>query len=130
MLDLDHFKNINDTHGHAVGDRVLNQVGELIKENCRENDIAVRFGGEEFVCLFPNCEKGHAENKAEYLRKKIQSLTPEGIAITASVGVTCIKDYDVSSLDTVLEIADKALYKAKNTGRNKVCSIDFSNSTN
>jgi len=118
VIDLDHFKNINDTHGHVTGDIVLKAVGGLLEHNCRNEDFVARFGGEEFVMLLSHCDIDVAVIKAESLRQQIEELKPDGLAITTSIGVAnFIND---ENLESLFERADKALYEAKETGRNKV----------
>jgi diguanylate cyclase (GGDEF)-like protein len=123
MMDIDKFKDINDTHGHAVGDEVLRNIASLSRKVVREDDLFVRFGGEEFVCLMRGTDEQGAVAVAEKLRFAIEN-TPIGggsatIAVTASFGVACITADD-RSIDSVLARADKALYRAKTEGRNCV----------
>ena len=123
VIDLDHFKNINDTHGHAVGDIVLKAVGQVLKDNCRTEDFVGRFGGEEFVMILSHCDLDFALSKAENLRQAIENSKPNGLTITSSIGATAlVKSDDFVSL---FEKADKAVYEAKDTGRNKVVSLDL-----
>lgn len=122
VIDLDHFKSINDTHGHTTGDAVLRAVGGLLLTNCRNEDMAVRFGGEEFLVLLGHCGLEDALRKAEQLRAIVEALRPEGLTVTASIGVaalpTLIPDVD---FDDLFKAADKAVYDAKHGGRNQVC---------
>lgn len=118
VIDLDHFKNVNDTHGHSVGDLVLKAVGKAMKEVCRNEDFVARFGGEEFVMLLSHCDIEEARNKAEILRKKIEATRPEGLCITASIGSALLMEND--DFDILFNKADQAVYEAKETGRNKV----------
>ena len=124
MIDIDHFKSINDIHGHAAGDYVLKGVADLGKENLREYDTLSRYGGEEFVLLLSQTDYDGAVVVAEKLRKAIESkafhFEGKDIAVTASFGVY---SSDVDELSTAEEFtckADEALYKAKGSGRNKV----------
>lgn len=120
MLDLDHFKNINDNYGHDMGDKVLREVGAELKKSCREGDIVSRMGGEEFVLFLADCDKTAAMNMAQRVRRNILGLKPGGLTVTTSVGVTTIgKDHKVS-LEQALSAADKGVYRAKNRGRNCV----------
>jgi two-component system cell cycle response regulator len=125
ILDIDHFKRINDTFGHQAGDEVLKGLAESFKFNIRGIDLACRFGGEEFVIVMPETERADAEAVAERLREaiasKLFSLGPgrEEIPVTASIGIA-ILDPATDSPQTLLERADKALYEAKANGRNKV----------
>ena len=118
VIDLDHFKNVNDTHGHAVGDIVLKSVGQVLNENCRIEDFVARFGGEEFVMLLSHCDLDFAKTKAENLRNAIEKAKPNDLTITASIGVAGLAQND--DLDSLFEKADRAVYEAKDTGRNKV----------
>jgi len=121
IFDLDHFKRINDTFGHNVGDKVLREVARAVRKNLRRNDIFARWGGEEFVMLLPNTNLEGAKKVAEKLRKAIENLEiPElkGERVTASFGVTKVQ-LDESFAETIHR-ADIALYKAKNEGRNRV----------
>lgn len=119
LLDLDHFKSINDNHGHDKGDAVLKAVGSLLTDLTRKEDIAARLGGEEFIVLFDHCELDSAFKKSEELRSEIEKLSPAGIDITASLGV-CQFDLSGDTFDRLLNRCDKALYKAKDLGRNQV----------
>lgn len=118
VIDLDHFKKINDTRGHSVGDIVLKDVAEIMQNACRTEDIVARFGGEEFVMLLSNCNLEDAAHKAESMRAIIEDSKPEGLVVTASIGVAQLLDNE--NIDTLFDRADKAVYEAKETGRNKV----------
>ena len=120
VIDLDHFKKVNDIHGHGVGDLVLKAVANIMQDACRTEDIVARFGGEEFIMLLSSCDLKNAINKAEALRKDIESCKPEGLTITASIGVAQLSADD--DFDTLFNKADNAVYEAKDTGRNKVSS--------
>lgn len=122
MLDIDHFKKINDTYGHQAGDHVLEKVAEVLRGRTREGDCVGRLGGEEFVFAFTTHDISLAEGRAEKLRIAIQqtSIDWEGqtIGVTISLGVTEIEPED--TLLSLKERADKALYKAKESGRDQV----------
>jgi diguanylate cyclase (GGDEF)-like protein len=122
ILDIDHFKDFNDRHGHLQGDAFLREVGKFLKGRIRSTDVAARYGGEEFVVLLPGIGKEHAKQKAEWLRKDFESaqfLDQESAAVTISIGVaTCPEDG--SSQEELLKKADGALYEAKRQGRNRV----------
>lgn len=118
VIDLDHFKNVNDTHGHATGDVVLKSIGQVLKDQCRTEDFVARFGGEEFVMLLSHCDIDFAISKAENLRKEVEAAQPAGLTITASLGVAAMEEAD--DFNTLFEKADKAVYEAKESGRNKV----------
>jgi len=123
MFDIDHFKEINDTHGHAAGDRVLQAVGDAIRRRARATDILGRLGGEEFAMLLPETGGAEALTLAERLRREITAVgVPHGgrsIALTCSCGVAARSD-EILLLDTLLSFADKALYRAKRQGRNRI----------
>ncbi len=123
ILDLDHFKKVNDTYGHGVGDEVLRRISTLNKENLRENDIFARYGGEEFVILLPETDIEQAYQMAERMREKC-AKTPlkigkKSINMTISFGVSSLGKEKLP-LDKLLLRADKALYKSKKGGRNQV----------
>ena len=119
MMDIDHFKAINDNHGHAVGDDVLKVVAECLSIEKRKEDVLARFGGEEFVLLLDHCNVAQAELKAEKLRAAIEALQPSGLKITVSVGVAQLNSKEDSFAEP-LKRADDALYIAKDQGRNRV----------
>lgn len=118
MFDIDHFKEINDTYGHSVGDYVLRKAARVVQKNVRKDDVLARIGGEEFAVIAPNTSVQEAVMLGEKLRKVIEE-TPMGKAgsITVSVGVAEFKQGDSPS--TLFERADAALYKAKEHGRNQ-----------
>ena len=120
LIDVDHFKRINDSHGHAAGDRVLAQVGKLLAQQFRASDICGRLGGEEFAVLLPDTDAMAAASIAEKLRANMQDVSilwnNEALRITVSIGVASSSD----SLDTLLHRADTAMYQAKENGRNRI----------
>ena len=121
MIDLDHFKKLNDTHGHTMGDSVLAEVASAILGAIRPCDVACRFGGEELVLLLPDCSLEDAAAKADMLRSRIERLSERhGFPITASFGVSTVPF--TSKSDDALSDADKALYRAKQEGRNRVAA--------
>lgn len=125
MLDIDHFKMINDTHGHKAGDLVLQKLGHLLRETLRTVDIIGRTGGEEFAVLLPETDLQEAAEIAERLREIIahsEVTMEDGLKLhfTVSIGVATQQEKGVK-LDMLLNVADKALYQAKEGGRNKVC---------
>jgi diguanylate cyclase len=131
MLDIDHFKEVNDTYGHAAGDAVLRQLGQILIDKCRSNDIVTRSGGEEFTVLLPNCAFWQALRIANQILNGVNQyefvLADKPILkVTVSIGVTTFPDTgeDISGA-ALLEQADKALYEAKNTGRNRICSYEI-----
>ena len=124
MLDIDHFKAINDTYGHDVGDEVLKKMSDVCKTVLRSNDLFARYGGEEFIALLPHTPQENAYLIAERLRQKIEKspIIVQGhgpIYFTASIGVTLI-DYDKYTFNDAIKQADIALYVAKSAGRNLV----------
>ncbi|PLX38952.1 MAG: sensor domain-containing diguanylate cyclase [Deltaproteobacteria bacterium] len=127
FIDLDFFKRVNDSHGHIVGSRTITEVGLLLKASIRKSDIAARYGGDEFVLVLPNTGKDGAKVLACNLRRVVAEndfLVEEGcfIKITASFGVASFPEDGDSKLK-VLQNADKAMYLAKQSGRNRVCSV-------
>ncbi|RYU54779.1 GGDEF domain-containing protein [Aliivibrio finisterrensis] len=118
MIDIDHFKQVNDTYGHDVGDCVIKQVSERIRAHIRANDIAIRWGGEEFMIIFPYMHMKDFFNKAEKLRQCIESELIENMLITISIGGVEKKDSEL--MVEAIERADMALYQSKNAGRNRV----------
>jgi diguanylate cyclase (GGDEF)-like protein len=124
MLDLDHFKKINDTYGHDAGDAVLKELGRILQSDIRGDDIATRYGGEEFIVLFYNTDAETAKNRAESLRLSVSMLQVKYGAqqvgpITISIGISVYPNDGKNPLE-LIDAADKALYSAKNTGRNRV----------
>lgn len=119
IIDIDHFKKVNDTFGHLTGDMVLKAVSNIIDESARKEDVAARFGGEEFILVLDNCTAQDGLAKAESLRSNIEALNPENINVTASFGVAKLED-DTQRYEDLLKNADTALYIAKEEGRNRV----------
>ncbi|MBU0663213.1 MAG: GGDEF domain-containing protein [Proteobacteria bacterium] len=132
LLDIDHFKNVNDTYGHQIGDMVLKKLSHLITESVREVDVAIRYGGEEIMVILPNTRIENAFELAERLRKQIEETImvaadprkrQPAIHLTVSIGVS---EYQFSdgwdNAQKVLQRADKALYQAKDQGRNRVAT--------
>lgn len=125
LLDIDYFKQVNDSYGHSVGDKALQVIGQTLKESIRNTDIAGRFGGEEFLILAPNSGEESAMFLAHRILEAIRNVEfqvgPEKLVqITASIGVTCLSS-ERDDGDSMLIYVDEALYKAKNEGRNRVC---------
>lgn len=125
MVDIDHFKDVNDTYGHQIGDRVLQRLGELFVETFRDIDRAGRVGGEEFAVVLPQTDGQHAVEAAERLRRLVADTKvplEHGIPLqfTISVGVTTLEGAE-ANIDTLLGQADQAMYLAKHSGRNQVC---------
>jgi diguanylate cyclase (GGDEF)-like protein len=122
MLDLDHFKRINDAHGHARGDLVLKQTTHAVQSTLRAGDIVGRFGGEEFVILLPGADVKQATGAAERCRAAVETMKiPDApyLSVTASVGVAAFPDHG-EDLDGLLQASDRAMYAAKANGRNRI----------
>ena len=118
MIDIDHFKRINDTCGHQFGDFVLKEISQIIQHAFRKTDIVYRYGGEEIVILMPETDSEHAMLPLERLRQKISSHDFGGKNVTVSIGVADYKNNNSAS--EILKSADNMLYQAKNSGRNKI----------
>jgi diguanylate cyclase (GGDEF)-like protein len=124
FVDLDHFKQVNDTRGHQAGSAVLLEVGELLRASIRTIDVPVRYGGDEFVVLLPETDRAHAHQAAERIRAAMAGWTflavpGPGLSLTASFGVaTCPDDGDTP--EKVIQAADAAMYRVKGTTRNAV----------
>lgn len=121
LIDIDHFKQINDSLGHLTGDHVLAALGQLLNELFEPESLVVRFGGEEFAVVMPRCEAAAAQARAEVLRRKVEQLRPVNIPVTVSIGMASTLDQPDISLNRLLALADKALYAAKARGRNRIC---------
>jgi diguanylate cyclase (GGDEF)-like protein len=123
MLDIDHFKQVNDTYGHAVGDHVLKEVADSCRQAMRKEDVLGRYGGEEFVIMMPESNLVATCQVAERLRQSIAQKTIDTevgpVMVTVSLGVITLDD-ECSTLETLLAGADQALYWAKRSGRNRV----------
>jgi len=127
MLDLDHFKTVNDSFGHAVGDQVLKTVGQVLRESCRVYDVPGRYGGEEFCVVLPETRIGNTKQVAERIRSRLAEtqlpVAGTSITVTASIGVAgmdSVSDEGVVSAAALIDRADRALYTAKHHGRNRV----------
>jgi diguanylate cyclase (GGDEF)-like protein len=123
MLDIDHFKKINDVHGHLAGDYVLKEVARIIQQRIRRDEVLARYGGEEFAVILPETTLEGAHALADGLREKIEEsrfvFQSETIRVTISVGAALLHDSDRTSLD-LIKRADEKLYEAKRSGRNRV----------
>ncbi|SDI29461.1 diguanylate cyclase domain-containing protein [Propionivibrio dicarboxylicus] len=122
VLDIDHFKRINDAHGHAMGDMVLVAVASALTESLDENAVAARIGGEEFMLVLKDCDTFAATRQGEKLLEMLEELSPSGLRVTASLGIAQCRPGD--SYDSLLNRADLAMYEAKRNGRNCVISAD------
>lgn len=127
MMDLDHFKEINDRFGHGVGDEALRTVASVLQKNVRDYDFVGRWGGEEFLAILPGASLSQACLVAERIRTSVENIRlgvrgVEGVALRASLGVACnVLGPVTRNLDELLEAADDVLYRAKEEGRNRVC---------
>ncbi|WP_167373538.1 sensor domain-containing diguanylate cyclase [Shewanella bicestrii] len=122
MVDIDHFKKVNDTYGHETGDMVLVEVARILSQAVRKADLVARYGGEEFLIILTGTESADALVMAEKIRATIEMTELTMVKhVTASIGVSCVEQTDQSAYDVVRR-ADSALYLAKTTGRNKVCT--------
>lgn len=128
ICDIDHFKSVNDVHGHPAGDEALVSFAKVLTAHSREGDLVARYGGEEFLLLAPHCDNATAANRAEAIRRALES-TPlpslGGACVTASFGVTEFQSGDTP--ESVLARADRALLKAKDNGRNRVIQLGTGN---
>lgn len=128
MVDLDHFKAINDSYGHVVGDEVLRGVSRVLQREARAVDIVARFGGEEFVVVLPETGEEGAVALAERIRARVEETPPVTggeygwLRVTVSIGVATVPSTRVNSPEELIAVADEALYRAKAQGRNRVCS--------
>jgi two-component system, cell cycle response regulator len=124
MIDLDHFKQVNDEHGHQAGDGVLREIAQVLRDTLRTVDAVGRYGGEEFVAVLPHTGEDEARLTAERVRKRIAEhvfrVGDRALQVTVSVGVASYPADDVDSASTLVKAADRALYRAKEAGRNRV----------
>jgi len=127
MLDIDHFKEVNDSFGHSAGDHVLRLVGKVLRDSCRVYDVPGRYGGEEFCVVLPETKVGSTTVVAERIREKLAAshfdVGAESVVVTASMGIAGTDPTDVDgalSPSTLIDRADRALYSAKHHGRNRV----------
>jgi diguanylate cyclase (GGDEF)-like protein len=128
MLDIDHFKRVNDSYGHSVGDVVLQSVGKVLRDSCRVYDVPGRYGGEEFCIVLPETKLGNTTVVAERIRQRLAttalSVGDTAVTVTASIGIAGVDDempdQQVLSPAALIDRADRALYTAKHRGRNRV----------
>ena len=124
LIDVDHFKLVNDTYGHQNGDMVLAAIGETLQVELRRYDLAARYGGEEFVMVLPDTSLREGYAAAERLRRSVQEITfpppMEHLAVTISQGLAALPSPRINSVDALIKVADDALYLAKQNGRNRV----------
>ena len=119
IIDIDHFKSINDTFGHPAGDSVITAIANVIQQSVRGDDLAGRWGGEEFMCFFPGANHVIATKIAQRIRKSVQSISTNPRPVTVSIGIAEFQQ-DVDDWTSLVSRADKALYRAKQNGRNAV----------
>jgi diguanylate cyclase (GGDEF)-like protein len=131
MLDIDHFKRINDTWGHSAGDQVLQAIGKLLRESCRVYDVPGRYGGEEFCIVLPETKPGNTNIVAERIRRRLEatelSCGDGSVVVTASIGIAGMEaasEGEILSPSALIDRADRAMYTAKNRGRNRVETWD------
>jgi two-component system cell cycle response regulator len=126
MLDIDHFKKINDSYGHRIGDFILREFAQIVKRYTRKSDLLARYGGEEFILLLPQTSLKGALIEARRLQKVVREIRfrqlREGQGITVSFGISCFPDKGVKKSDDLINFADNALYKAKEKGRDLIVS--------
>ncbi len=129
MVDLDHFKAVNDSYGHEIGNLALQHMAEILKSEVRTTDIVCRYGGEEFAMIFPETHLNLAVKVADRIREEIQNspvITDAGeISLTASMGASVYMKTSVIDIDEFIDSVDKYLYEAKQSGRNCICHIDY-----
>jgi diguanylate cyclase (GGDEF)-like protein len=123
FIDIDHFKDINDSLGHAVGDAVLQRVGRALRDRLRRGDLLARYGGEEFVALLPDTDLDAAKRVAEVLRRRIETIDFSSLTgslpVRVSIGVAQLSE-DLMAAGSLVSAADAAMYEAKRQGRNRV----------
>ena len=129
MFDLDRFKSVNDNHGHQAGDRVLEQMSDILRESAREIDRLGRYGGEEFMVILPGTSIDDAEVFVERVRHEVQRRPfniggTDPLHMTISAGIATYPDPNINDPETLVRLADEALYSAKTSGRNKVVRFD------
>jgi len=127
MMDIDHFKRVNDSFGHSAGDRVLRSVGQVLRDSCRVYDVPGRYGGEEFCIVLPETKVGNTTVVAERIRERLEAsrfdVGDDSVVVTASIGIAGIESVEPEgglSPTTLIDRADQALYSAKHHGRNRV----------
>lgn len=131
MLDIDKFKNVNDTYGHHIGDKVIIALADVLQTSSRKSDVVCRFGGEEFLFLLPDTAVDGAYILAEKIRQRVEEMEIEIedkkiIKYTVSIGISAVKVREDRALETSIQRADGALYEAKESGRNRVCINEIS----
>ncbi len=131
MLDVDFFKRYNDTYGHPKGDIVLKKITDILRETVRDIDIIARYGGEEFVIILPETVHRDSLHIAERVRKRVESFKFPGeneedeVHLSVSIGLTTYPSFKAKNRADIIDQADKALYRAKENGRNQVCAVEI-----
>jgi diguanylate cyclase (GGDEF)-like protein len=130
MLDVDHFKVVNDNHGHEAGNQVLEQLAEILRRELRTTDIVARYGGDEFTIVFPETHLNLAIKVAERIRQGVEKMPfvvgdDTELQLTVSMGASVYMKTSVLDLEEFVESVDKYLYEAKDSGRNCICHIDY-----
>jgi diguanylate cyclase (GGDEF)-like protein len=127
MLDIDHFKKVNDSYGHSIGDEVLKQVGQVLRDSCRVYDVPGRYGGEEFCIVLPETKLGNSTRVADRIRQRLAETSvdagSDSVVVTASIGIAGVESPSVDgalTAATLIDRADRALYSAKHLGRDRV----------
>jgi len=124
MMDLDHFKGINDTYGHPAGDMVLTEIGKMLKKCIRQSDLVCRYGAEEFAVIMPNTRPETAHMVCERFRSRVTAhqfkYNSSQFQVRVSIGTASFNESKTRSPQKLVDLADQALYKAKNAGRNRV----------
>lgn len=123
MIDLDHFKKINDTHGHQVGDQVLCEFAKVLRATFRTTDVLARYGGEEFIAVFPQATAEEARMAGEKLRARVKETSVASIPAgewSCSIGIAAFPKQEVDSVEALIALADQALYEAKKNGRDRI----------
>lgn len=126
LLDIDHFKNINDNHGHQTGDEVLREFGQIIKNSIRNSDNAARYGGEEFLILLPDAGEDDALQVGERIHATLRKKHLAGVKVTVSIGIAVKSEKNRVDVDRFLKRCDEALYRAKHAGRDRSCLAEDS----
>ncbi len=129
MVDIDHFKAVNDTHGHEIGNQALRHLADILRGEVRTTDIVCRYGGEEFAMIFPETHLNLAVKVADRIRDGISQsplrLVEGEVNLTASMGASVYMKTSVLDIDSFIDSVDKYLYEAKQSGRNCICHIDY-----
>lgn len=128
LMDIDHFKRVNDTLGHSKGDEVLREVGEKLRQNFRATDLIVRYGGEEFLLFFPGADPENAQylcDRARLIVSRNVRVTMGNVAVPVTLSGGWVYKPAGAEISPLIDVADNALYRAKETGRNRVCPADM-----